>query len=99
VATLAAGLGSAGIITLCVFDGAINGGHFRAYLDQVLAAMLWPDDIVLLDNLASHKVDVPAHESRLKTSRQCRYVHHSAPGWQTRLVVARRPCLSCKSAA
>ena len=39
-----------------VFDGAINGQRFRAYIEQMLAPTLAPGDIVLLDNLRSHKV-------------------------------------------
>ncbi len=39
-----------------MFDGAINGALFTAYVEQVLAPMLSPGDIVVLDNLGSHKV-------------------------------------------
>lgn len=39
-----------------VFDGAINGRMFRAYVEQVLAPTLAAGDIVVLDNLASHKI-------------------------------------------
>ena len=34
----------------------MNGGIFRSYVEQVRAAMLAPGDIVILDNLGSHKV-------------------------------------------
>ena len=34
----------------------MNGDIFRAYVEQVLAPTLVPGDIVILDNLASHKV-------------------------------------------
>lgn len=40
----------------CVFDGAINGARFRAYVKQALAPTLAPGDIVIIDNLGSHKV-------------------------------------------
>jgi transposase len=53
--TLVAGLRCSGITAPCVFDGAINGERFRAYVEQMLAPALRPDDIVLLDNLSSHK--------------------------------------------
>jgi transposase len=56
VTTLVAGLRCTGITAPCVFDGAINGARFRAYVEQVLAPTLRQGDIVLLDNLASHKV-------------------------------------------
>src|SRR4051794_28878627 len=54
--TLVAGLRTAGISVPYVFDGAINGQRFRAYIEQLLAPTLAPGDIVLLDNLRSHKV-------------------------------------------
>ena len=54
--TLVAGLRTAGISAPYVFEGAINGRRFRAYVEQMLAPTLVPGDIVLLDNLRSHKV-------------------------------------------
>jgi transposase len=56
VTTLVAGLRTAGITAPCVFDGAINGERFRAYVEQMLAPALTPGDIVILDNLSSHKI-------------------------------------------
>ena len=38
-----------------VIDGPINGASFRAYVEQVLVPILAPDDIVVMDNLGSHK--------------------------------------------
>ena len=40
----------------CVFEGALNGELFRAYIRQFLVPALKPGDIVVLDNLSSHKV-------------------------------------------
>lgn len=40
----------------CVFDGPINGTAFKAWIEQALAPTLEPGDIVILDNLSSHKV-------------------------------------------
>ncbi len=40
----------------CVFDGPINGESFLAYVEQMLAPTLTPGDIVIMDNLSSHKV-------------------------------------------
>jgi transposase len=40
----------------CVFDGPMNGDSFTAYVEQCLVPTLRPGDIVVLDNLASHKV-------------------------------------------
>jgi transposase len=39
----------------CVFDGPINGVCFRAWVEQQLAPVLRPGDIVVMDNLGSHK--------------------------------------------
>jgi transposase len=38
-----------------VLDGPINGDSFRAYVEQVLVPTLSPGDVVVLDNLGSHK--------------------------------------------
>lgn len=40
----------------CVFDGPINGESFLAYVEQVLAPTLSPGDVVIMDNLGSHKM-------------------------------------------
>ena len=39
-----------------VFDGAIDGASFLAYIEQILVPTLTPGDIVIADNLAAHKV-------------------------------------------
>ena len=39
----------------CVFDGPINGECFRAYVEQQLLPVLKTGDIVIMDNLGSHK--------------------------------------------
>ena len=39
----------------CVIDGPINGESFRTYVEQVLVPELRPGDIVVKDNLGSHK--------------------------------------------
>jgi putative transposase len=38
-----------------LIDGPVNGERFRLYVEQVLAPTLCPDDIVVMDNLGSHK--------------------------------------------
>jgi transposase len=38
-----------------VYDGAMNGVVFRAYVEQVLVPTLQPGDIVVMDNLPAHK--------------------------------------------
>lgn len=44
-----------GLTAPCVFDGPINGISFRAYVEQVLVPTLRTGDIVIMDNLGSHK--------------------------------------------
>lgn len=39
----------------CVFDGPINGESFRAYVEQFLLPTLSAGDVVVMDNLGSHK--------------------------------------------
>ncbi|MGH9141831.1 MAG: IS630 family transposase [Vicinamibacterales bacterium] len=39
----------------CVVEGPINGTIFRAYIEQFLVPTLQPGDIVILDNLGSHR--------------------------------------------
>ena len=39
----------------CVFDGPINGESFLAYVEQVLVPTLRAGDVVVMDNLGSHK--------------------------------------------
>ena len=39
----------------CVFDGPINGESFQLYVEQILLPSLKPGDIVIMDNLGSHR--------------------------------------------
>jgi transposase len=39
----------------CVFAGPINGESFRLYVEQILVPCLRSGDIVIMDNLGSHK--------------------------------------------
>ena len=52
--TFIAGLRRSSMVAPMVLDGPINGVWFQAYVDQVLAT-LSPGDIVIMDNLGSHK--------------------------------------------
>lgn len=53
--TLVAGLRRTGMVAPMVLDGPINGEWFKAYVGQVLVPELRPGDIVIMDNLSSHK--------------------------------------------
>ena len=39
----------------CVLDGPINGHSFTAWVEQFLVSTLKPGDVVIMDNLGSHK--------------------------------------------
>jgi transposase len=54
--TFIAGLRNDGLAAPAVFEGAINGEMFLAYVEQTLAPALRPGDLVVMDNLSSHKV-------------------------------------------
>jgi transposase len=53
--TFVAALRNSGMIAPMVLDGPINGVAFQAYIDQVLVPELERGDIVVMDNLGSHK--------------------------------------------
>lgn len=55
--TFVAGLRHNGLTAPLVVDCPMNGDIFRAYINQCLVPTLKPGDIVVMDNLASHKVD------------------------------------------
>ena len=53
--TFLAGLRAQGFVAPCVIDGPINGPIFRAWVTHFLVPTLRHGDIVVFDNLASHK--------------------------------------------
>lgn len=55
-ATLVVALRHDRLCAPCVLDGPMNGPAFLAYVEQILAPELGPGDVVICDNLASHKV-------------------------------------------
>jgi transposase len=54
-ATFLAALRNDRIDAPCLFDGPINGERFHAYVEQFLVPTLKSGDVVILDNLGSHK--------------------------------------------
>ena len=54
--TFVAGLRTSGLVAPFVIGGAMNGPAFRTYVEQVLAPELCRGDVVVIDNLAAHKV-------------------------------------------
>ena len=56
VVTLIAGMRLAGMVAPMTISAATDGEIFRAYVEHFLAAVLRPGDVVVMDNLSSHKV-------------------------------------------
>jgi len=54
--TFLGALRAGGFIAPLTVEGAINGPLFRAWVEQHLGPVLKPGDIVVMDNLSSHKV-------------------------------------------
>ena len=55
--TFVAGLRDTGIVAPLVLDGPMTGEVFRKYVEEILVPTLHAGDIVVLDNLAAHKVE------------------------------------------
>lgn len=53
--TLIAALGIEGVCCSTVVDGAVNADVFEAFVERVLIEQLRPGDVVIMDNLSSHK--------------------------------------------
>ena len=53
--TMIATVGRNGPQAPWVFSGAIDGEIFRTYVEKVLAPTLGPGDILVMDNLSTHK--------------------------------------------
>ena len=64
-----AGLRHDGITAPWVIDGPINGEIFRTCVEDVLVPTLRPDDIVILDNLGSHKAPAIRNAIRVVGAR------------------------------
>ncbi len=56
ITTFVVGLRSSGVVAPVVLDGPMTGEVFRAYVEQMLAPALQSGDVVVMDNLAAHKV-------------------------------------------
>lgn len=54
--TFVGGLTLNGFVAPMLLDGPMDGEIFRAWCEQMLAPALRPGDIVVMDNLAAHKV-------------------------------------------
>jgi transposase len=55
--SIIAAMGVEGVVAPLTYKGTLNGEFFREYVRQCLAPALTEGDIVVIDNLSSHKVD------------------------------------------
>lgn len=55
ITTFTAGLRTTGLSAPMVLDGPMDSECFKAYVNQVLVPTLEPGDLVVMDNLSSHK--------------------------------------------
>ena len=55
--TLLGAMTREGMLASMTVESPTDGDVFRAYLDEVLCPRLRPDQVVVMDNLAAHKVD------------------------------------------
>ena len=58
-----------GLVAPAVFNGAINGELFLAYVEQVLVPILKKGDVVIMDNLGSHKANAVRRAIRAAGAR------------------------------
>ena len=59
-------------------DGPINGERFRIYVQDVLVPTLKPGDVVILDNLGSHK-ERPSEAPFATSTHTCSSCPPTAP--------------------
>jgi transposase len=62
--TFIAALRQGGIQAPCLFDGPINGEVFLAWVRQILVPTLKPGEVVIMDNLGSHRGKAVRHAIR-----------------------------------
>ncbi len=76
--TFLGALRATGFIAPLTVEGAINGLLFRSWIEQHLAPALLPGDIVVMDNLSSHKV-IGIREAIEKVGAELRYLPPYSP--------------------
>lgn len=78
--TFICALRNEGLKAPLVFDGPVNGRIFRAWVEQALVPELRPGDIVVMDNLGSHKV-AGIQAAIEATGAQLRYLPPYSPDY------------------
>jgi transposase len=76
--TFIAGLRNDQIVAPWVIDGPINGEAFNMWVTQCLVPVLRPRDVVVLDNLSSHK-NKTARQAVRKASARLFILHPYSP--------------------
>jgi transposase len=76
--TFVAALRQDGLSAPMVLDGAMNGKAFLAYVEQVLIPTLKPGDLLVLDNLSSHK-QAPVREAIEQAGARLMYLPPYSP--------------------
>ena len=76
--TFLGALRATGFVAPLTVDGSINGPLFRAWVEQHLVPTLRPGDIVVMDNLSSHKV-VGVREAIEAAGAELRYLPPYSP--------------------
>ncbi len=76
--TLVAGLRLSGLVAQKAFDRPINAASFEEWVEKCLVPTLSPDDVVVMDNLPSHKG--PRVEQLIKAAKaKLRYLPPYSP--------------------
>jgi Transposase and inactivated derivatives len=58
--TMLCAIRSEGAFAPLILDGAMDGESFLAYVEQILLPALRPEDVVVMDNLSTHKTEAVA---------------------------------------
>jgi putative transposase len=74
----------------CVFDGPINGERFRLYVETMLVPTLREGDIVIRDNLGSHRGKAIRQAIRIAGARLFFHCGRGPPARACRLIKVTR---------
>ena len=78
--TFVAGLRLSGLDAPMVIDGPIDGAGFRTYVERILSPTLRPGDVVVMDNLGSHK-SAAVREAIEAAGASLRFLPPYSPGF------------------
>jgi transposase len=76
--SLVGAIGLSGITTIMMLEGAVDGTAFETFIEKMLAPTLQPGDIVLMDNVKTHK-GKKVEEIIRSTGAQLRYLPRYSP--------------------